>query len=322
VIGKPIRVDERTVSTRASIGIALNDRTTDPDVLLRNADVAMYEAKAIGKGQTVVFDALLESRMLERLELERELGGALERRQLCLHYQPLFDLRTGRLAGTEALLRWQHPRWGLVPPDRFIPIAESTGLIVPIGRWALEQACQQTRAWLDSGFAGERFAMSVNLSARQLQRPELASDVARALERASITPERLVLEVTESTAMADVQASLEALRRLKALGVRLAIDDFGTGYSSLSHLKHFPVDVLKIDRSFVGGLDSDRQDQAIVRSVVALARSLRLSVTAEGIETAAQHAFLRRLGCDQGQGYLLGRPAAPAELSARHLEAA
>jgi EAL domain-containing protein (putative c-di-GMP-specific phosphodiesterase class I) len=211
---------------------------------------------------------------------------------------------------------------GAVPPDRFIPVAESTGLIVPIGDWVLEQACRQTRAWLDAGLVDEGFEISVNLSARQLQRPELAREVARVIARTEIRPERLVLEVTESTAMGDVHASLEALGRLKALGVRLAMDDFGTGYSSLSHLKHFPIDVLKIDRSFVQGVDADAQDQAIVRSVVALARSLHLSVTAEGIETTDQHAFLRQLGCDRGQGYLLGRPAPAEALAAARLRAA
>jgi diguanylate cyclase (GGDEF)-like protein/PAS domain S-box-containing protein len=322
VVSKPVVIGERIVSTHPSIGIALSDRTLDPDLLLRNADLAMYEGKAAGKNRTVIFDAMLETRLLERLDLERELSGALESRQLEVHYQPLYELATGGLVGAEALLRWHHPRWGLVAPDRFIPIAELTGLIVPIGLWVMEQACAQTRSWLNAATVSENFEISVNVSGLQLQTPGLADDLAGILERTGLEAGRLVLEVTESTAMGDVQASFQALHRLKALGVRLAIDDFGTGYSSLSHLKHFPIDILKIDRSFVSGSDADGHDRAIIRAVVTLARSLRLSVTAEGIETADQLAFLRDLGCDQGQGYLLGRPAPPAKLQRVLLDAA
>jgi diguanylate cyclase (GGDEF)-like protein/PAS domain S-box-containing protein len=311
LLSKPILVGERAISMRCSIGIAVDDRTTDPDLLLRNADLAMYEAKSAGKGRTVVFDAQLEARVLDRLELESELGSALARGELQVHYQPVFELASASLVGAEALLRWQHPRWGMVGPERFIPIAEATGSIVPIGQWVVEQACAQARRWLDQGVADTRFEISVNLSGRQLQHPRLADSVQRALEGAGLSAQRLVLEVTESTAMGDVQASLKALHRLKALGVRLAIDDFGTGYSSLSHLKHFPIDILKIDRSFVSGPGADGQDEAIIRSVIALATSLQLGVTAEGIETADQLALLRILGCDQGQGFLLGRPVPP-----------
>jgi diguanylate cyclase (GGDEF)-like protein/PAS domain S-box-containing protein len=321
-VSKPVVIGERIVTTHPSIGIALSDRTVDPDLLLRNADLAMYEAKVAGKKRTVVFDARLEARVLERLDLEQEFGGALERGQLVVHYQPLYDLATGCLVGAEALLRWHHPRWGLVSPDRFIPIAEFTGSIVPIGLWVIEQACAQTRAWLDEAAVSENFEISVNVSAFQLQQPGLAANVATILDRAGIAAGRLVLEVTESTAMADVHASFQALQRLKALGVRLAIDDFGTGYSSLSRLKHFPIDILKVDRSFVNGVGTDGHDRAIVCAIVALARSLQLSVTAEGIETPAQLAFLRDLGCDEGQGYLLGRPLPPSKLHWKQLKAA
>ncbi|HLZ31456.1 MAG TPA: EAL domain-containing protein [Chloroflexota bacterium] len=321
-LSKPIVVGERAITTRCSIGIAFNDRTVDPDLLLRNADLAMYEAKSGGKGRTVVFDAELEARLLLRLDLERELGGALERGELEVQYQPVYELATGSLVGAEALLRWHHPRWGLVAPDRFIPIAEQTGLIVPIGRWVIDQACAQAREWLDDGVADMRFEMSVNLSGCQLQHPHLTHDVQRALENAGLAAHQLVLEVTESTAMADVQVSLEVLRRLRALGVRLAIDDFGTGYSSLSHLKHFPIDILKIDRSFVSGPGADAQDEAIIRSVIALARSLQLSVIAEGIETADQYALLCSLGCEKGQGFLMGRPVPSNRFQLQALRAA
>jgi EAL domain-containing protein (putative c-di-GMP-specific phosphodiesterase class I) len=228
-----------------------------------------------------------------------------------VHYQPIYSLASGELVSWESLLRWHHPTRGLVPPDVFIPIAEETGLIVALGQWVLEQACHQARAWQD--LTGDRtLAMSVNVSVRQFQAPGLVAEVARILAQTGLPPETLRLEITESAMMRNPQGASSTLRALKDLGIQLAIDDFGTGYSSLAYLKRLPVDTLKIDRSFIDGLGSDPQDSAIVRSVLALARTLELSVTAEGIETLAQQTQLVMLGCEFGQGYLLGTPL-PAE---------
>jgi EAL domain-containing protein (putative c-di-GMP-specific phosphodiesterase class I) len=222
------------------------------------------------------------------------------------------QLSTGQVVEVEALVRWEHPSRGRVTPDAFIPIAEETGLIVPLGQWVLEQACSQAREWHEQYKDRPPVVMSVNLSARQFQQPTLADDIARAVRQANLDPHWLKLEITESVLMQDIEATVQTLQALKELGIQLAIDDFGTGYSSLSYLKRFPVDTLKIDRSFVSGLGQDAQDTAIVRSVVDLAKTLNLSVTGEGIETADQQAQLAELGCDQGQGFLFARPAPAA----------
>jgi EAL domain-containing protein (putative c-di-GMP-specific phosphodiesterase class I) len=220
------------------------------------------------------------------------------------------------ISGVEALARWQHPRRGLVAPMDFIPLAEETGLIIPIGQWVLEQACQQVQAWRDRFPALRSLVVSVNLSARQFQRPDLVAEIVRAVREAGLEPSALKLEITETTVMQDPDRAAVTLRELKALGFQLAIDDFGTGYSSLSYLRQFPVDTLKIDRSFVDGLGADAQNTAIVRSVVALAQALDVSVTGEGIETATQESELRMLGCDGGQGYLFARPLPPTDIQA------
>jgi EAL domain-containing protein (putative c-di-GMP-specific phosphodiesterase class I) len=226
-----------------------------------------------------------------------------------LHYQPLVDLASGRIEELEALIRWQHPRRDIVPPTEFIPIAEETGLIVPIGRWVLEQACAQLRAWGNTDLV-----VSVNLAARQFQDPQLLNDVARVLDQTGIAPRQLKLEITESAAMHDAAATETTLRLLKALGVGLAIDDFGTGYSALRYLKRFSVDTLKVDRSFVNGIGQNTDDTAIVSAIVALARTMGLEVTAEGVETADQRERLRSLGCHRGQGYYFARPGDRAEV--------
>ena len=271
----------------------------------------MYRAKTNGKARWELFDDTLEVQAMERLDVETDLRQALEREEFRVYYQPIVSLADGRIVELEALVRWQHPERGLVPPAAFIPIAEETGLIVPLGQWVLEQACQQARTWQATSAANTSLVMSVNLSARQFQHPTLVADIERAIRQAGLDPRTLKLEITESVVMQNVERTLETLYALKALGIQLAIDDFGTGYSSLTYLKRFPIDTLKIDRSFVDGLGQDAQDTAIVRSVVALAKTLNLSVTGEGVETAEQQLQLEALGCDLGQGFIFARPAPP-----------
>ena len=278
--------------------------------LLRNADLAMYRAKSEGKARHAVFDGAMNAQAMKRLELETALRRAVEREELRLVYQPIMSLDEMGIDRVETLVRWQHPERGLVSPADFIPIAEETGLIVPIGQWVLAEACRQARLWQQEFPSAPDLVMSVNLSPRQFQHPTLVEDIARILRETGLAPERLELEITEGAVMEDADAARATLQKLRDIGISLAIDDFGTGYSSLGYLKRFPVSVLKIDQSFVRGLGQDEQDSAIVRGVIALAQSLNLSVTAEGIETFEQLAQLRELGCNHGQGYLLSRPLA------------
>jgi EAL domain-containing protein (putative c-di-GMP-specific phosphodiesterase class I) len=253
---------------------------------------------------------------VHRLELETALRKAVKRQELTLAYQPIISLESQQVVEVEALLRWRQPDGRVVQPGEFVPLAEETGLIVPIGDWVLQEACRQARRWHELFTDRAPVGMGVNLSARQLLSPDLPSKVASALGSSGLAPHLLKLEITESAVMQDANTAIRILQELKALGVQLAIDDFGTGYSSLSYLKRFPVDTLKIDRSFVDGLGEDPQDTAIVRSVVALAQTLDLSLTAEGVETAQQEAHLRSLGCDRAQGYLYARPCPAPELEA------
>ncbi len=306
-------LDGHSLTVTASIGIAVGDaRQCSADLLLHNADVAMFRAKSDGKGRALLFDTGMERDSLSRLELEAELRRALEREELCVHYQPIVELKSGRLLGFEALVRWDHPQRGLLPPTAFIPLAEETGLIVPLGQWVLEQACRQAARWQAARAPGPPLTLSVNLSPRQFQQPSLDLQIARALQRSGLDPMCLKLEITESVIMSDVERTIPMLQKLKAIGVKLALDDFGTGYSSLAYLKRLPLDVLKIDRSFVTGIEQSQDDLAIVRAIISLAQSLRLSITAEGIETAAQAEILTALSCDCGQGYLFSRPVAAA----------
>jgi diguanylate cyclase (GGDEF)-like protein/PAS domain S-box-containing protein len=304
------------VFVHISIGVAMSNPGEPPDELLREADVALYAAKSKGKGRVEIFDGEMDARARERLQTEHELRSALSQGELRVYYQPIVSLADRSISGVEALARWQHPVRGLVSPIDFIPLAEETGLIVPIGQWVLEQACLQVRKWRDQSPALAKLVVSVNLSARQFQTPDLVQEIVRAASEAGLESSALKLEITESTVMHDPEAAATTLRQLKSLGFQLAIDDFGTGYSSLSYLKRFPVDTLKIDRSFVDGLGADLQDTAIVRSVVDLAQALDVTVTGEGIETAAQEAELRLLGCDGGQGFLFARPLPALELEA------
>jgi diguanylate cyclase (GGDEF)-like protein len=315
----PVVLDGRSVRINVSVGVALRSadlrRAGD---LLQAADVAMYVAKNRGKAQAVVFETAMASRALERFELESDLGEGLLRGEFEVYYQPLVRLEDDSIEEVEALVRWRHPRRGVILPAEFIPLAEETGLVVPLGQWVLETACQQLRTWQADGAGDPSLTISVNLSARQLRHPSLVADVRHALESTGLEPARLKLEMTESLAIADTDLNREIVWGLHALGVRLAIDDFGTGNSALEYLRRFPVDTLKIDRSFIDGLGQDERTTAIVRGMVAFAKSLDLRVTAEGVQTHDQAAELRLMGCDWGQGFLFARPL-PAEKMERLL---
>ena len=292
---------------RASIGIATTrSRDHTADEVLRNADVAMYTAKSNGKNRLEVFEPGMHTAALTRLALKGDLERALERGEFTLVYQPIVRLGGGRLSGVEALLRWQHRDRGTVEPAEFIPVAEETGLILPLGRWVLERACAQAAAW--NAISSSPMTMSVNVSGRQLQQPAFTAEVAQVLASTGLSPELLTLELTESVLMQDAEAAIAMLVDLKSLGVRLAIDDFGTGYSSLNYLRRFPIDELKIDRSFVASLDDGPTQSAVVLSILRLSETLHLETVAEGIEEPSQLAVLRDLGADLGQGYLFARP--------------
>jgi diguanylate cyclase (GGDEF)-like protein len=313
----PFSFDGREVFITASVGIELSrSGQAGPEDILRDADLALDQAKTRGKARYEVFDQNMNAPALERLDLEIDLRSAVTRQELRVHYQPVVILETGRIAEVEALVRWEHRQRGLLPPEDFIGLAEETGLIVPIGQWVLAEACRRARAWQREHPSEPPLIISVNLSARQLQQPDLVHEIAEALRESGLDPASLKLEITESVVMQDAPSTLAKLHALRELGIQLAMDDFGTGYSSLGYLKRFPVDTLKIDRSFVKGIGHNPEDRAIVRAVVEVARSLHLSVTAEGIETAEQVAQLRTLGCERGQGYYFARPLAPGSMEA------
>jgi EAL domain-containing protein (putative c-di-GMP-specific phosphodiesterase class I) len=311
----PLQGAEAFVS--ASVGIARAGAGTGAEELLRDADAAMYSAKSRGKGQFVMFEAAMHAAVLARLELEADLRRAVAGAEFRLHYQPIVELATGAVVGAEALVRWAHPERGLVPPTLFVPFAEETGLIVPIGRWVLGEACRQAAAWQREAPAGTSIHITVNLSGRQLHETSLVEDVRQALSASGLAPQALVLEVTESVMMQHTDLTLARLHELRGLGVQLAIDDFGTGYSSLSYLQSFPIDTLKIDKTFVDAVGRDGEDPVLARAIVALGGALQLNTVAEGIERAEQAAELARLGCMLGQGYYWAPPLPAAEFSAR-----
>jgi diguanylate cyclase (GGDEF)-like protein len=304
----PFQVGGNELFIGGSIGVAVGaagEKTADE--LLRNADFAMYQAKSMGKGRYALFEPRMRDAAVERVELATLLRGAVDRDELVLHYQPIIELRSGVVRGLEALLRWQQPERGMLMPGNFIDIAEETGLIVPIGRWVLREACRQARIWQERFASDPPLSISVNISARQFSDPRLVSDVAAAVRDSGIPPSSLVLEITESLLVKETDGTIAKLRAIRAMGVRLAIDDFGTGYSSLSYLQRFPLDVLKIDRAFVDGVGG-AEGSALVRSIVDIGRSLHLATVAEGIERAEQPAQLLALECDMGQGFLMNRP--------------
>ena len=316
-LSSPMSIGDRMVAVRASVGVAVatGDQCTS-DELLRNADVAMYMAKSEGKARVRLFEASMREAIVERLTLENELELAVERAQLVLHYQPIVELATGRISGFEALVRWNHPTRGLLPPGEFIPLAEETGQVLPIDRWVLLRACTQARQWQRDLLGNERFEVSVNLSTRQLEDDQVVAMVKLALDVSGLQPDCLVLEVTESFVLRDEVAGARRLRALRQLGIRLAIDDFGTGYSSLSYLRQLPVDVLKIDRSFTAGLGRSEADEALVQAILRLADSLGLDAIAEGVENADQRDSLVRLGCTMGQGWHFARAVEAGEMEA------
>jgi diguanylate cyclase (GGDEF)-like protein len=307
VLRQPYDMSEqlgRQLSVTASVGIAVGARAS-ADELLRDADLALYGAKTSGRNRYALFESSMQTTSRDRLTLEMDLADALERHQLFLLYQPTFDLRSESVIGVEALIRWRHPTRGVISPVEFIPIAEQSGLIVPIGRWVLQEACRQASTWHRHG---HRIDMSVNVSARQLDDDELIEDVRHVLQESGLDPAALTLEVTETTLMRDADATAKRLRLLKELGVRIAIDDFGTGYSSLAYLRQFPADALKIDRSFIGGIATSKASAALIHTLVQLGKALEIETLAEGIEDQAQLETLQRERCDQGQGFLFSRP--------------
>jgi diguanylate cyclase (GGDEF)-like protein/PAS domain S-box-containing protein len=319
-LAEPFALDGRELIVTASAGVAFRPAGAAGDAteaLLREADIAVFRAKAAGRATPVVYDAKLHPAAADRMDLERDLRRALARGELRLHYQPELDLASGAVVGVEALLRWAHPRRGLVAPAAFVPLAEEKGLIVPIGRWVLHEACRQASAWQATFASGQRpFAVNVNLAARQLHQPDFVEGVAVVLQETGLPPQALVLEITERSLVEDIAVVTAALDGLRALGVRLALDDFGTGYSSFSYLPRLALDAMKIDRAFVGGADRDERGDSIVRALCAVAHALNMDVTAEGIETPEQLASVRAAGCDRGQGFLFARPMPPEDLAA------
>ncbi len=309
----PMRIGGREVVVGVSIGIAIADLLDDEETVLRNADTAMYAAKSSGKACVRRFDPTMHRDAMEWLELESDLRMGVDRHEFFLEFQPLMRIESGRVKGFEALIRWQHPKRGCITPGLFVPIAEETGMIVPLGRWVLMEACMQAARW--THYAAEPPSVSVNVAAKQLDGDSLMDDTRAALQVSGLDPSRLILEITESDVMRTPELALEKLNALKALGIKLAIDDFGTGYSSLSNLQFFPVDELKIDRSFVSRIEDGDREAAFVRTIVSLAKSMGIEVVAEGIEEVGQQQFLHSIGCDFGQGYLYSRslPAGDVE---------
>jgi len=311
----PFDIGGSEIFLTASVGIsATSDPYADASTLLANADAAMHETKSSGGGGQRFFGEAMRQQVIERMTTEHSLHRALDRRELMLFYQPVVTIAGQGAVGVEALIRWQHPEQGLMYPDRFIPVAEESGLIIPIGAWVLEEACNQLHRWREGGDSGPSGTVEVNLSARQIDHPELVATVEGILETTGVPPENLTLEITESALMRDAVSALQVLQALKSIGVSLAIDDFGTGYSSLSYLQRFPLDILKVDKSFIDelGLDSGTE---IVAAVINLAHALGLNVIAEGVETEEQLRVLQQLHCDYAQGYLFSQPLPAHELT-------
>jgi diguanylate cyclase (GGDEF)-like protein/PAS domain S-box-containing protein len=320
VLKRPVLLQEREVVVSASLGVAFARDARNADELLRNADVAMYQAKAAGKGRHAEFDQAMHAAAVARLELAADLRFCVERSELRVLYQPVVELASGRLVGAEALMRWERPGHGMMPPLSFIPQAEETGMIVAMGRWVLREACVQLARWRRTMPGSDHLSINVNVSGRQLTEDGFVEEVLEAVRDAGIPAARLTLEITESVLVEHADDILAVLHALRAAGVRLAIDDFGTGYSSLGYLQRFPIDILKIDRSFVDGVTRGGSEAALARTIVALGSALGLDAVAEGIELATQQEALAELGCQRGQGYLFARPLPATELATRYAE--
>ena len=313
----PFMLAGKEVFTSVSIGIALGNAAYEkPEDMLRDADTAMYRAKSLGKARYEIFDADMRASVMARLQLETDLRHAIEREEFRNFYQPIVSLESGRIVGLEALLRWQHPKRGLLGPEEFIFVAEETGMIRELGWWSLREACRQMRDWRERSDAVLDLSVSVNLSVKQLLQPNLVEDIKKLLLEVSVPPQVLRFEITESAVMADPASATELLQQIKDLGIRLAIDDFGTGYSSLSYLHRFPLDTLKIDRSFINNAAADGEGMEIARTIMPMAKNLHLDVVAEGVETIEQVALLKRLQCRYAQGYYFSRPLAPKDIGA------
>jgi len=316
-VAAPFVIEESEAFLTASVGIAMAEGVeTRPEALIRDADAAMYRAKEKGKSRYELFDEVMRARAVERLQVENALHRAIERGELRVHYQPMVELASGLVVGIEALVRWQHPERGLLQPGQFVPLAEETGQVAELGEWVLREACAQHRRWCEEHPEASELRLSVNLSARQLQQPDLVADVVSALRDTEMDAAKRCLEITESVVVQETDAAIQGLEALREQGVLIAIDDFGTGYSSLRLLKGVPADQLKIDRSFVAGLGTDPQDTPIVRTVISLAEALGLDAVAEGVETSEQLAELRQAGCRFAQGFHFARPAAAERISA------
>lgn len=313
VFGEPFRLRDQKIVVSTSIGICIfPDNGDDCGALLQNADAAMYEAKRQGRGRFVFYREELGEHIRQRLQLQHDFIRALKRQEFFLHYQPLVDLKSGKIVGAEALVRWRDPEKGLRNPAEFIPFAEEYGIILQLGEWVLKTACREAKSWADQG---KDIYIAVNLSTRQFQDPDLFNKINNALSEAGLQPTRLELEITESASMQDPEASILVMEKLKSVGIKIAIDDFGTGYSSLAYLKRIPADIIKIDRSFVDGIHNDQDDLAIVRAILALGGSLDKRCLAEGIETAENFEILNNLGCHFGQGYWMSKPIPAMEFS-------
>jgi predicted signal transduction protein with EAL and GGDEF domain len=314
-VTQPLDWQNQAVVVGASVGVAfVAPGLHTADDLIRNADIGLYAAKAAGRGRVCSFDSSMFDSARTRYELESDLRNAVENNELVLQYQPIVELDTGEPTGFEALVRWQHPTRGMLSPDEFIPIAEETGVIVSLGRWVLNRACHDLGEWTHAHPQAGRLYVSVNLSARQLEDPHIVADVKGALSDTDLEPSRLVLEITETALMHDTQAALAQLNGLKALGICLSVDDFGTGYSSLSYLRQFPIDTVKIDKSFVDDISRGGDDATFVGAILRLSEALHLDTLAEGIETEDQANTLQQLGCHLGQGYHYARPLDPADV--------